>query len=83
MPVDLGATVGNLVRGRCDPTGCRRGDELWWATNTPLGAATLHVALHPREGLVRSCAWGDGAAWVIDQVPHLLGPGNAYHVFGS
>jgi 3-methyladenine DNA glycosylase/8-oxoguanine DNA glycosylase len=73
VPLDLSATVGGLVRGRGDPTSWCRGAELWWATNTPIGPATLHVTVHPGDAVVRSTAWGAGAAWVVDQVPDLLG----------
>jgi len=72
-PLDLGATVGGLVRGRGDLTGRLGRDELWWATNSPLGPATLQVRVDRREMRVRSTAWGPGAPWVLEQVSDLLG----------
>ncbi len=72
-PVDLRATAGGLVRGRGDPTGACGPAELWWATNTPLGPATLHLTIDGRTCRAASEAWGPGAAWALDQVPDLLG----------
>ncbi len=43
----------------------------WWATETPMGAAT--VAFRPVGGEVVADAWGPGAAWAIERVPALLG----------
>jgi len=83
VPLDLTATVGGLVRGRGDPTSSCHGNELWWATNSPIGPATLHLTVHPADQVVRSTAWGDGAAWVLDQVPDLLGLGDDVDAFGA
>ncbi|MFL6180069.1 MAG: DNA-3-methyladenine glycosylase family protein [Actinomycetes bacterium] len=44
---------------------------VWWATSTPLGDGTLRLAR--RSGEVHANAWGDGAEWLIDGVPSLLG----------
>ena len=43
----------------------------WWATETPIGAAT--VAFRAVGGEVRADAWGAGAEWAIARVPSLLG----------
>jgi 3-methyladenine DNA glycosylase/8-oxoguanine DNA glycosylase len=72
-PVDLRTTVGGLLRGRGDPTGACGPTDLWWATNTTAGPATLHLVLDGRDRRVLSEAWGPGAAWALDQVPQLLG----------
>ena len=77
------ACACGLVRGRGDPTSACRPDELWWATNTPIGPATLHVTLHPADRVVRTAAWGEGAAWAIDQVPDLLGLGDDVDAFAG
>ena len=71
-PVDVVATLGPLGRGSRDPT--FRTDPsgaVWWATSTPLGDGTLRLAR--RGGVVHANAWGDGAEWLIDGVPTLLG----------
>jgi len=81
VPLHLAATVGGLVRGRGDLAAALRGDELWWATNTPLGPATLHLEVRRTSASVRVRAWGSGAPWVIDQVPELLGLGDDVDAF--
>lgn len=48
-------------------------DELWRATNTPAGAATIHATLHARDREFVVEAWGAGAAWALDHAPALLG----------
>ena len=71
-PVDLRATLGPLVRGRLDPA--HRFDDagrFWWAAATPDGAGT--IALAARGEQVHAQAWGDGAGWLLDRVPALLG----------
>ncbi len=61
--LDLRLTLGS---GRVDPTG----KQAWWATRTPNGPATAssNTAVHDR-----STAWGDGADWILDRIPALLG----------
>ena len=71
-PVDIASTLSPLGRGRRDPT--YRIDPtgaVWWATSTPCGDGTLRLA--GRGGEVHANAWGDGAEWLIDGVPSLLG----------
>jgi 3-methyladenine DNA glycosylase/8-oxoguanine DNA glycosylase len=72
-PVDLGLTLGLLQHGgRRDPCVRVGHDEVWRATDTVDGPATLHlrsVDLHT----VDARAWGPGAACAIDGVPALLG----------
>lgn len=41
----------------------------------PTGPATLHLRLQA-DGSIEAEAWGDGAEWVIDGVPELLGAGD-------
>lgn len=48
----------------------RRG-VYWWATDTPLGPAT--VAFRAVGSEVRADGWGPGAGWGIEQLPALLG----------
>ena len=71
-PVDLRSTLGSLRRGSGDPA--HRFDSagrFWWACTTPAGPGTMCVAATgPRAS---AQAWGDGADWLLDQLPALLG----------
>ncbi|MER3390350.1 MAG: DNA-3-methyladenine glycosylase 2 family protein [Microcella sp.] len=78
-PLDLGATLSPLQRGRGDPTSRSMPDGSVWRTQrTPDGPATLHLSpmLAPAGGAVRVTAWGPGAEWSIAQAPALLGEGD-------
>ncbi len=46
--------------------------ETWWSTRTPVGTATL-LLRRVTDTTVEAQAWGDGATWVLDQAPALLG----------
>ena len=70
-PVDLRATLGPLVRGAGDPSHRFAADGFWWACGTPTGPGTLRLAA--ARGVVSAAAWGEGAQWLLDQVPALLG----------
>ncbi|MEU2565001.1 DNA-3-methyladenine glycosylase 2 family protein [Streptomyces longispororuber] len=71
-PLDLALTLGSLRRGPADPTFRATPDgSVWRATRTPEGPATLRVAL--RAGTAEADAWGQGADWILDQLPRLLG----------
>ncbi|HTK32312.1 MAG TPA: hypothetical protein VL332_10130, partial [Candidatus Saccharimonadaceae bacterium] len=69
-PVDLGLTLGVLVRGHWDPT-VAFNDGFWRATRTPDGPATLHV--RARGDRVEARAWGEGAEHALNGVPDLVG----------
>ncbi|WP_445527283.1 DNA-3-methyladenine glycosylase family protein [Streptomyces cyslabdanicus] len=71
-PLDLGLVLGPLRRGPGDPTFRATPDGSVWRTGrTPLGPGTLRVSA--RNGQVRGEAWGPGAAWLLEQLPELLG----------
>ncbi|MEU4741502.1 DNA-3-methyladenine glycosylase 2 family protein [Actinosynnema sp. NPDC023658] len=72
FPVDLAALLMPLRRGAGDPT-FRTGDGVWLAANTPAGPGTLRVR---RTDVVEADAWGDGAEWLLDGLPALLGAGD-------
>jgi 3-methyladenine DNA glycosylase/8-oxoguanine DNA glycosylase len=73
-PVDLLGTVGTLVRGRGDPSHRVEGrGTLWRATGTPDGPGLLRLEVRADLGVVRCQAWGQGADWLLDGVPDLLG----------
>lgn len=64
--------LGPLRRGPADPTFRTTPDGAFWRTcRTPAGPATLRVAAG--GGAVEATAWGEGAAWLLDQLPPLLG----------
>ncbi|MFH8490418.1 DNA-3-methyladenine glycosylase family protein [Streptomyces longisporoflavus] len=79
-PLNLGLTLGPLRRGPADPTFRATPDgSAWRASRTPEGPGTLRVAL--RAESVEAEAWGPGAAWLLDQLPHLLGESDAPEAF--
>jgi 3-methyladenine DNA glycosylase/8-oxoguanine DNA glycosylase len=71
-PLDLAGTLGPLAHGRGDRTTHLATSEAWLAFRTPVGPATLHLAL---EGpmLVRARAWGAGASAALANAPALIG----------
>lgn len=70
-PVDLGTTLGPLVRGPGDPAHRFDRDGFWWAAATPDGDGTLRLSA--RGPQVTATAWGEGADWLLDRAPRLLG----------
>ncbi len=73
QPVDLRIALGPLGRGPYDPTSRWDGATYWRATRTPLGPATARLSASSRHGEVTALAWGEGATWVLDTLPDLLG----------
>jgi hypothetical protein len=61
--------------GRWDPTmrlaGTSHAGEMWRATLTPCGPATLHLRWH--GAALDAQAWGAGAEWLLATVPGLIG----------
>ncbi len=83
FPVSLRLTLLVHRRGPGDPT--FRIDErgaIWRTSLTPDGPGTLRLVRLRRQPVgvaaddgasVRATAWGDGAAWLLDTLPDLLG----------
>ncbi|RRO12742.1 DNA-3-methyladenine glycosylase 2 family protein [Saccharopolyspora rhizosphaerae] len=71
-PLDLLQVLSPLRRGNGDPTTRVEQGELWWASTTAHGPATLRLR-RVRPGTVRASAWGPGADAVLAGVPDLLG----------
>ena len=72
-PLDLGAVLAPLRRGRGDPTMRVDADgSVWRAGTTPDGAVTLLLRRNP-GGAVHATGWGPGAQWALDGLPALLG----------
>lgn len=79
------SVVGGLYqhrRGGGDPT-FRIDDDgtVWRGIRTPEGTATLKIRARREEGDVVAQAWGDGAEWVLESVPALLGAEDDWSAF--
>jgi 3-methyladenine DNA glycosylase/8-oxoguanine DNA glycosylase len=72
-PCPVGQILTVVRRGAGDPTYAILGTSHWRGIRTPLGTATLMVEPRPGEGEIRATAWGDGAVWVLDRLPAMLG----------
>jgi 3-methyladenine DNA glycosylase/8-oxoguanine DNA glycosylase len=73
-PVLLEPTLALLRRGPGDPTHRRVADRWYRTTRTPVGPALVKIV---SGGEVLSArAWGEGADWVLDQLPRLAGAGD-------
>ena len=66
--LDLGLTLGPIGLG---PWLYIAEDEVWRATLTPDGPATMHLLR--LRGEMRVEAWGPGAAWAVGNAPALCG----------
>jgi 3-methyladenine DNA glycosylase/8-oxoguanine DNA glycosylase len=72
--VALAAILGTFRRGGGDLTFRRGGGGSFVrGVRTPQGTATLELRALPLEATIEATAWGDGAGWVLDRVPDLLG----------
>lgn len=49
------------------------GRRLWWAAHTPQGPATLLVELRGADKPPTLAVWGEGAEWMAQQAPKVLG----------
>ena len=70
-PLDLLATLAPLAHGTGDRTIRLGRHEVWRASLTPDGPATIRLTRV--EGGVDATAWGAGAAWLIDRAADLVG----------
>ncbi|MEJ2853726.1 MULTISPECIES: DNA-3-methyladenine glycosylase family protein [unclassified Saccharothrix] len=69
FPLDVGAVLGPLRRGPGD-VAFRAVGGVWLTANTPVGPGTLHIT---RSDAVEAQAFGEGAEWLLDGLPALLG----------
>ena len=73
-PLQLGAVVGIFRRGGGDPTSWSDRTRTWvFAWRVPTGPVSVRLVDHPQLGEVEAEAWGEGAEWVLDRLPSLLG----------
>jgi len=73
-PLQLGAVVRIFRRGGGDPTSWSDRGRTWvFAWRVPTGPVTLRLIDHPSLGEVEAQAWGEGAEWILDRLPALLG----------
>jgi 3-methyladenine DNA glycosylase/8-oxoguanine DNA glycosylase len=73
-PLDLALTLGPLRRAAQDPSTRITSDEVWRASRTPEGPATLHLRRLGVELEVE--AWGPGADWATERAATLIGEGD-------
>ncbi|WP_127131406.1 DNA-3-methyladenine glycosylase [Georgenia sp. SYP-B2076] len=72
-PCPVGQISGQLRHGAGDPTYRSLDGSIWRGLRTPAGVVTLRIEPRPALAEVLCEAWGPGAAWVLDQVPAMLG----------
>ncbi|MEO6019190.1 MAG: DNA-3-methyladenine glycosylase 2 family protein [Knoellia sp.] len=73
-PLLLGAVVSTFRRGGGDPTSWTDRSQTWvFAWRVPTGPVTLRLLDRSRQGEVEAQAWGEGADWMLDRLPQLLG----------
>jgi 3-methyladenine DNA glycosylase/8-oxoguanine DNA glycosylase len=70
-PLDLIRTCARFVQGRGDPCNRVVGDEVWRATRTPDGPATLRLRVV--SGQLEAQAWGPGSGWALRTAPATAG----------
>jgi len=70
-PFDLGLSIAMLRRGGGDPTTRLDARSFVRASRTPDGPGTIRVVVDGEHAQVD--AWGDGARWLLERAPDLLG----------
>ncbi len=70
-PIDLALTLLPLLRGAGDPTMRIVGAEVWRASRTPDGPATVRFS--PADGGVDVETWGSGSDWLLERSPEWCG----------
>lgn len=72
-PCPVGHVWRHWRRGAGDPTYLVQHGRHWRGIRTPAGPTTLAVQPLDASGVIEAEAWGPGAAWVLDQLPGMLG----------
>lgn len=78
-PIDVVGTLTRVRRGPHDPTLRILHDEIWWATRTVDGPASLHLVIEADHAEAR--AWGPGASTMLETVPDLIGLNDSHQEF--
>jgi 3-methyladenine DNA glycosylase/8-oxoguanine DNA glycosylase len=68
---DLARTLRRLALIPGEPTVCAEATEAWWATRTPDGPGTLHLARSAGE--LVATGYGPGKAWLLDRAGAIAG----------
>ena len=71
FPVDIPGTLAGVQRGTHDLSCIIRGHEVWRASRSPGGPATVHLV--DRGSVIEAEAWGPGAEAALDALPALIG----------
>jgi 3-methyladenine DNA glycosylase/8-oxoguanine DNA glycosylase len=75
--IDIKSALGVHRRGFGDPAfAVDSAGAIWRACQTPSGAGTLRVAWRADRSLgtlVTGSAWGEGAGWLLAQLPAMIG----------
>ena len=69
-PLDLRRTVAALGM-KASGVHASSAGEVMWASRTPEGPASLHLAAV--DGRIEAQAWGRGAEWMLEAAPGLVG----------
>ncbi len=73
-PCPVFKNLVQLRRGAADPTfRVTKDGVIWRGVRTPEGTTSLRIETVTAEGTVTGDAWGDGAEWVLDRLPRMLG----------
>ncbi len=72
-PCPVGQLWGHWRKGAGDPTYRIEQGRHWRGIRTPVGPVTLAVQPLNTNGVILAEAWGQGAEWVLDQLPTMLG----------
>jgi 3-methyladenine DNA glycosylase/8-oxoguanine DNA glycosylase len=67
----LGGTLSVIAVVKRDPTLSYTSDGVWFATRTPDGPGTLHLARE--NGDLRATTYGPGAGWLLDRADAIAG----------
>jgi 3-methyladenine DNA glycosylase/8-oxoguanine DNA glycosylase len=70
--IDLRATMATIGTYSRDPTSRWTANSFAKAVLTPAGAGTMRVTWDA-TGTTTAQAWGDGAEWLLDRLPHWVG----------
>jgi 3-methyladenine DNA glycosylase/8-oxoguanine DNA glycosylase len=70
VEIPEGIDLSYTIKGAKNPVMIGPNGTLW-ATRTPIGTATLYLKRNGNRA--EGSAWGDGAEWMLEQMPSLLG----------